>query len=126
MTKTIANSKENPRLNFCFSFYNYHVIIYDHDKTTQPHFHVIDWKTYGKKFSCRILINKAKYCEGENDKLTQHDITMLQYMLNCNYYTDDAMSEPQSLWKLLITIWNSKNKQKVKLDKEKPDYLLLN
>ena len=62
----------------------------------------------------------------KNDKLTQHDIIMLQYMLNCNYYNDDAMSELQSLWKLLITTWNSKNKQKVKLDKEKPDYLLLN
>lgn len=123
MSKMLEDTNENPRLNFCFSFSNYYVIIFDHDKTTQPHFHVVDWKTYGKKFNSKILINKAKYYKGETDKLNQRDITMLQYMLNCSYFNKNTMVKPQNLWELLIATWNSKNKQKVRLNKEKPNYL---
>ena len=123
MSKLLKSTKENPHMNLCFSFSKYHILVYDHDEITQPHFHVVDIKTYGKHFHCRILINKPKYYKGETTKLSKQDINMMCFMFNCSYFDKSTMDNPQNLWDLIINTWNYKNKQKVKLNKEKPDYM---
>ena len=124
MSKLLENLEENPRVNICCSFGYFNILVFDHDSITQPHFHVVDIDTWGKKFHCRILINKPEYYKGETSKLNSLDINLLCTQLDYFKFTK-RMIKPQKLWDIIITKWNSHNKQKVKVNKERPYYMEL-
>ena len=122
MSKLIENPKTSTGYNSCYGFAKYLILTKDHDSITQPHFYVIDSKTYGKEFCSVILINKPKYYKGETHKLTQKEIFQMMIMFQTAYYDEQGMIRHGYRWEDIILSWNYKNKQKVKLTKKIPDY----
>ena len=122
MSKLPENLKNNFRIDtggiFCGELGLYDIIIWENDKIKVPHFHIVDSKTQGKKFHCRMLIEKPKYYKGETSKLSQQDlIELCKHFDYCGYQGKKRFSN----WNKLVTNWNQINKKKVSI-KIRPEY----
>lgn len=122
MSKLLKSIKSERGYNSCYGFDKYLIYTLDHDPITQPHFYVVDSKTYGKKFCSIILINKPQYYKGETHKLNQKEISKMMIMFQTSYYDEQGMIRHGYRWEDIILSWNYKNKQKVRLTKQIPDY----
>lgn len=94
----------------------YDIVTYDFDKLSEPHFHVIDNKTKGQEFDCRIKIKTPEYLDSK-DKLTDGQIDQLIEILNSSY---DNINN----WKWLLLTWDLNNDIEVD-DFDIPDYTKL-
>ena len=59
---------------------NYEIVVYEFDKYQIPHFHIIDSKTKGKKFNCRIKIESPAYLEIKGKKNDHLDNTQIELL----------------------------------------------
>lgn len=126
MSKLPREINEDPRWGICccFDHDKYQIFTYDHDRNRTPHFHVVDTKTYGKNFHCRILINKPRYYKGETTKLSNYSIKELCKSLDI-VNSGNGIISPFSNWFQIVNDWNSENNKQVKI-KKRPDYTKLN
>lgn len=107
---------EEFRRNTIMILDDYDIVTYDFDKISEPHFHVIDNDTKGKKFNCRIKIKVPEYLNSD-DKLTNDQIDKLIEILNSSY---DNINN----WKFLILTWDHNND--IEVDNfDIPDYTKL-
>lgn len=101
----------------CISFGKYQIFVEEGDSLKIPHFHVVDKLTYGKKFHCRILINKPHYYKGETTKLNKTDIKLICKSLDNQISKENAYTG----WQDILVSWYDWN-SKISLTKKRPNY----
>ena len=116
---------ENPNWDIITTFSDgkYAILTYENDPKHIPHFHIVDTKSWGQNFHCRILINKPKYYRGETSKLTKRDIKNMCNSLD-SILDGVGVVHSFSQWEYLINTWNcnTTGKIQVKETKKRPDY----
>ena len=103
MSKLPKPISDSPGWSTCSKFGDYQIFIEEDDKIQIPHFHVVDTKTYGEKFHCRILINKPHYYKGETSKLSKENIKLMCQVLDSNI-KHSFIDQPVTGWQISLIV----------------------
>lgn len=86
------------------------VVIFENDKDTIPHLHIIDSKTQGENIHVKLLLRKANYSIDTPNVLKDTYINSLtQFFEEINESTKPIN---MTYWQTAIWLWNSNNKNK--------------
>ena len=118
MSKLPESVVNNGRCGYGDVFFNkkFQIIVWDKDKISEPHFHIIDTETSGRKFHCRISLVKPKYINETSSYLSSRQINSLIRHLSTRHKRLKSVR-----WNLLIGSWNMNNQKQIH-SKKIPDY----
>lgn len=117
--------------NYCHEdygkFYNgkFMILMLYDDGYDAPHFVVVDSKTGGKNFCCRILMRRGSYYPGEDTRLTERQIkSLIKYLFTPIKHRCYGVLSSVTWWSHMVNSWNSMSEYKTTT--RVPDYSKLN
>ena len=108
--KTKYREESLNRLNSSFNK-NYEICVVYHDKGKTPRFHIIDIKTRGLKFDCKISLLTLKQLKGDKLSINQYN-KLISFLRTPNEIFPEMQKD--KLWDLKCE-WCSSNKIQLKV-----------
>ena len=102
---------------------NYTIIVTSSNRKHVPSFHVIDIKTMGFEFDCKISFTEGRYLRNTKDILTKKQKENLIDILETDY---DSLFGKRNVWFKYLYAYKISNKTDIKTHLTIPDYSQLN
>jgi len=100
----------------------YTIVVTSSNRKRIPCIHVIDCKTFGSEFDCKISLTESRYLKDTPDILT---VKQKYDLIKTLQTKTDSVFGKKSIWFLYMYSFKISNKSNLDINMEMPDYTTL-